>query len=145
MKLVRVFGAVALSLSLCAPALAIAKSVDFKTDLLPSSEVPPNMSSGKGHLDATYDTSTKSLQYKITYSGLTGAATAAHFHAPAAAGENAGVVVPIAKDALASPIEGKATLDDKQEADLMAGKWYFNVHTAAHPGGEIRGQLTPGM
>lgn len=145
MKLVRVFGAVALSLSLCAPALVVAKTVQFSTDLLPSSEVPPNTTTGKGHLDATYDTSSKSLDYKITYEGLSGPASAAHFHGPAQPGQNAGVMVPIAKDALASPIQGKATLDGKQEADLLAGKWYFNVHTAANPGGEIRGQLTPGM
>ncbi|MBP6815237.1 MAG: CHRD domain-containing protein, partial [Burkholderiaceae bacterium] len=32
-----------------------------------------------------------------------------------------------------------------QVADLMAGKWYANVHTAANKGGEIRGQMMPGM
>ncbi|MEP7029817.1 MAG: CHRD domain-containing protein, partial [Pseudolabrys sp.] len=35
-----------------------------------------------------------------------------------------------------------ATLTDAQEADMMAGKWYVNVHTANNKGGEIRGQLT---
>ena len=44
--------------------------------------------------------------------------------------------------ALASLITGSATLTDVQAADLMAGKWYFNLHTAAHPGGEIRGQVS---
>jgi hypothetical protein len=43
----------------------------------------------------------------------------------------------------ANPIKGKAVLTDAQIADLKAGKWYFNVHTAAHPGGEIRGQVAP--
>ena len=45
----------------------------------------------------------------------------------------------------ASPIEGQATLSPAQVADLMAGKWYANVHTAANKGGEIRGQIMPGM
>jgi len=49
--------------------------------------------------------------------------------------------VPVPPDKLASPIKGDATLTDAQAADLAAGKWYFNVHTAAHGGGEIRGQL----
>ena len=43
-----------------------------------------------------------------------------------------------------SPIKGSATLTDAQIADLNAGKWYFNVHTAANPGGEIPGTMTKG-
>jgi CHRD domain len=70
---------------------------------------------------------------------LTGPATAAHFHGPAAVGANAGVVVPF--NPVTSPITGKATLTDAQIADLETGKWYANVHTAANPGGEIRGQM----
>jgi hypothetical protein len=65
----------------------------------------------------------------------------AHFHGPAPAGKNAGVVIPIPMDKLASPIEGQATLTAAQESDLLAGNWYFNVHTAKNPGGEIRGQV----
>ncbi len=38
--------------------------------------------------------------------------------------------------------EGTATLTDAQTAELMDGKWYVNVHTAANKGGEIRGQVT---
>ena len=83
------------------------------------------------------------LTWKLSYSGLTGPATAAHFHGPAVAGSNAGVVIPFASPA--SPIEGQATLTAAQAADLLAGKWYANVHTAANKGGEIRGQVTPKM
>ena len=46
---------------------------------------------------------------------------------------------------LTSPIKGEATLTDAQAADLAAGRWYFNVHTAANPPGEIRGQVAKGM
>jgi hypothetical protein len=56
------------------------------------------------------------------------------------AGANAGVVVPITGP-LVSPIKGSAVLTAAQAADLMAGKWYVNVHTAANPGGEVRGQV----
>lgn len=122
-----------------APA-ALAATQHYTAELKASSEVPPNDSKGSGALDATYDTATKKLTYTATYKDLTGAATAAHFHGPAAVTANAGVVVP-AKDAARSPIKGEATLTDAQAADLQAGKWYFNIHTAAHPGGEIRGQV----
>src|SRR6266851_816002 len=45
----------------------------------------------------------------------------------------------------ASPIKGSATLTDAQAADLTAGRWYFNIHTAANKGGEIRGQVVKGQ
>ena len=106
-------------------------------------EVPPNTSPGKGEVNVDYDKASKTLTYKLTYSDLTGDATAAHFHGPAAPGANAAVVIPIGSGAPASPAEGSATLTDAQAADLLAGKWYVNVHTKANPGGEIRGQVVP--
>jgi hypothetical protein len=132
--------AAALAAGLAIAPAAFAESVTFKASLKASESVPPVQSSGTGTLDATYDTASKQLTYTVTYSGLTGDATAAHFHGPAESGKNAGVVVPVQGSA-ASPIKGTATLTDAQAADLMAGKWYFNVHTEANKGGEIRGQV----
>ncbi|MBN8990883.1 MAG: CHRD domain-containing protein [Rhizobiales bacterium] len=113
----------------------------MKATLDGKSEVPPNTSAGTGTADIDYDAASKKLSWKVTYSGLSGPATAAHFHGPAEAGKNAGVAVPIANPGT-SPIEGSATLTDAQAADLVAGKYYVNIHTAANPGGEIRGQVT---
>jgi CHRD domain-containing protein len=113
----------------------------MKATLEGKSEVPPTTSAGKGTADIDYDAATKKLTWKVTYSGLTGPATAGHFHGPAEVGKNAGVAVAIPNIAT-SPAEGSATLTDAQAADLMAGKYYVNVHTAANPGGEIRGQVT---
>jgi len=113
----------------------------FKAALDGKSEVPANTSAGNGTADIDYDAATKKLSWKLTYSGLSGPATAAHFHGPAEAGKNAGVAVAI-PNATASPVEGNATLTDAQASDLMAGKYYVNVHTQANPGGEIRGQVT---
>jgi hypothetical protein len=113
----------------------------MKATLDGASQVPANTSTGKGTADIDYDPTSKKLSWKVTYSGLSGPATAAHFHGPAAAGANAGVKVPI-PNATSSPVEGSATLTDEQAADLVAGKYYVNIHTAANPGGEIRGQVT---
>ena len=137
------------SLLLSAAALACAGSLStaaiaadmaaFSATLTGSAEVPPNNSPATGTLDATLDKDTRELSWKATYIGLTGPATMAHFHGPAMPGANAGVVVPF-KNAV-SPLEGKATLTPEQVNDLLAGKWYANIHTAQHPGGEIRGQM----
>jgi hypothetical protein len=131
----------------CAAALllacpAFAETVNLKAAMNAASEVPPTSSQGKGEVTATYDTATKTLSWKGSYEGLSGPATAAHFHGPAAPGKNAGVVIPIFTGTPKSPFEGKATLTDAQAQQLLAGEWYANVHTAANKAGEIRGQLT---
>ena len=119
---------------------AQAEQINFKADLNSASEVPPVTGAGKGTAALSLDTATKMLTWTVTYSGLSGPATAGHIHGPAASGANAGVLVPFS-GALASPIKGSATLTDAQVSDLEAGKWYVNIHTAANKGGEIRGQL----
>ena len=129
----------------CAGAIAtatpsMAAMVAFKANMNAASEVPPNDSKGTGEVTATYNTDTKMLTWKGTYKDLSGPATAAHFHGPAEPGKNAGVAIPIVPNT--SPLAGSAELKPEQAADLMAGKWYVNVHTAANKGGEIRGQLT---
>jgi hypothetical protein len=128
------------ALAITAP-MALAETVNLKASLKASDSVPPNNSNGTGSLQATYDTANKQLTYTVNYSGLTGNATAAHFHGPADPGKTAGVVVPV-QGSVASPIKGTATLTDAQAADLLAGKWYFNIHTEANKPGEIRGQVT---
>src|ERR1700685_3301833 len=92
----------------------------MKATLDGASETPPNTSAGKGTADIDYDAATKKLTWKLTYSGLSGPATAAHFHGPADPGKDAGVAVAI-PNATSSPAEGSATLTDAQAADLMAG------------------------
>jgi hypothetical protein len=129
------------AISLLGSGLAQAETLTFKATLVGADEVPPTDSAGAGAVKATLDTASKTLTYVATFSDLTGPAIAAHFHGPAASGTNAPPVIMMTS--LTSPIMGEATLTDAQIADLEAGKWYFNVHTAAHKSGEIRGQLAP--
>jgi hypothetical protein len=115
--------------------------VTFTTQMRGGNEVPPVATSANGQVDAMLNTETNVLRWRLSYTNLSGPARAGHFHGPAAIGANAGVVLPF-PGLMASPMEGSATLTAAQAADLMAGRWYANIHTAANPGGEIRGQMT---
>ena len=126
-------GLAALAVSACSAPMT------FQGPMTAAYEVPATNSRGVGTIVATVYPSTRAMTYTAEYKDLTGPATAAHFHGPAAPGANAGVVVP----SVVTPntIKGGATLTPAQLADLQAGNWYYNIHTAANPGGEIRGQL----
>ena len=130
---------------------AQAATIHLSADLKASSEVPAKDSPGTGTLTATLNTATNEFKYHVEFSGLTGPAVAAHFHGPATAGANARPQLPITNPTchlavermcqITSPIDGMATLTPEQGKALMDGKWYFNLHTSANPGGEIRGQI----
>jgi len=126
-----------LALGACASAPEAPKLPTYKATLAPGTGIT---SSGKGTGEFTYDPATHTLSYTVSYEGLTGPAVAAHIHGPAEPGANGPPVVPFVS--AASPITGTATLSDAQAAELAAGKYYVNVHTAANKGGEIRGQIT---
>ena len=129
---------------------ARAETVSFTAELRGKNEVQPNDSKATGTFTATYDTKSKRLTWNGAYSDLSGPATMAHFHGPIEPkwqqphpfGDVADVTVIITP--ITSPFEGAATLTDEQAAELIAGKWYVNIHTDAYPAGEIRGQVLKG-
>jgi hypothetical protein len=133
--------AAAMGLGICGTVLA-ADSTAFGAKLSGANEVPANASPGSGTLEASLDKQTSVLSWTVTYAGLTGPVKAGHFHGPAVAGANAGVALGFT-GSVESPVKGSATLTAAQIEDLAAGKWYVNLHTAANPGGELRGQVTP--
>lgn len=114
--------------------------VALSTQLRAANEVPPNASQATGTVDAVLNKDTNQLRWKVSYTGLSGPATMAHFHGPAAVGANAGVALAW-PNPVTSPMEGSATLTAAQVEELVAGRWYANIHTAMHPGGEVRGQM----
>lgn len=114
--------------------------VTLTTRMDGSSAVPPTRSAGVGQLDAIYDTNTRLLRWKTSWSGLGGPITAAQFHGP---GDDGQVAPPtlVWPGPFGATYEGRATLTPQQATDLLDGRWYINVQTATHPAGEIRGQL----
>jgi CHRD domain len=124
---------------LCLPVAALAQAMTYTVELSGANTNPPIETEATGTAEVTFDPATRVLTWSVTVEGLSGDATAAHFHGPAAADANAGVVVPI--DHAVMPMAGEATLTEEQATQLTDGLWYINVHTAANPGGEIRGQV----
>lgn len=122
-----------------------AESRSFKVSLNGAQEVPPVETAGSGTADLTYDPATRVVTWTISYSGLSGPATMAHFHGPGAVPGKSVVLVWLTKQGTAaeSPIKGEATLTPEQAQQFTAGEWYINVHTQAHPAGEIRGRVPP--
>ena len=130
---------IALSLAGCALRPSLSTDI-YEARLSGAQEVPPTASNGTGMAEVQLDKHTNIIRWKVTYGGLTGPARAGHIHGPAAPGQNAPILIPFAQVAT-QPIEGQAPLTPAQVADLAAGKWYVNIHTAQFPAGEIRGQL----
>ena len=124
----------------CAYVYGDTNIVKLSGQLSGMNEIPSNPSMGKGTVDAMFNKETNELTWTVTYAGLSGPASAAHFHGPALADANAGVVLGF-KGSVESPIKGMATLTPQQANDLLAGKWYVNIHTKANPGGEVRAQV----
>ena len=127
-------------LSLAACNMPSSNTTKATATLSASSEVPATKSAGAGEANVAVDTKNDKLSWTIKYSGLTGAVTGAHFHGPAAVGANASVAIPISGN-MTSPMKGEATITNEQKTQLLEGKWYVNLHTAANPDGEIRGQV----
>jgi len=127
------------------PWLAQAAPSSFTVALAGGNEVPAVPTSATGSAKLTYDPATRVLTWNVTCTGLSGPATMAHFHGPAAAGTNAAPVIWLTAKGgeTTGPIIGEATLTPEQAQQFSAGQWYVNVHTKDHPGGEIRGQVVP--
>ena len=140
--LTSLFGTAVLALAALAAVPAQAQTQAYSAHMTAADEVPPNDSMGMGTVDMVYDKASGVLRWSVRYSGLTGPVKAGHIHGPAEVGKNAPVVQPFAAP-LESPFSGSATISAAQAADLEAGRWYVNLHTAVHAGGEVRGQVLP--
>jgi hypothetical protein len=120
-----------------------AEIIKLTADLKGSEETPPTTTTGSGTFKGAYDTQTKKLNWTISYSGLSGPVTRADFHGPAGVGSYGSIKVSVIANH--SPIVGSASLTESSEKPLdealLNGSFYINLHTAAYPNGEVRGQI----
>jgi len=135
--------ALALAVAL-APAGAHATIISLTSYLDGAQETPPVVTPATGTASLSYDDVTNLLSWTISYSGLVGTTTNAHFHGPAAIGVGpAGVQlgIPFTAGVTANTLIGSGTLTSTQETQLLGGLWYINIHSTYAGGGEIRGQV----
>ncbi len=146
-----VFGVIGL-LALTAPAVLAANppTAAFGGTVDGAQEVPPVVTAATGKATVVISADNSTIWYVVEYGGLSGALAAAHIHV-GAAGASGGVILPLV--ASASPMVGTLTTTNftpsgaittfaEAVAAIKAGGTYVNLHTAANPGGEIRGQVT---
>ena len=118
-------------------ASAIALGVEVTVKLAGANEVPAvtTSASGQGKITIAND---GAVSGSVTTTGVAG--TAAHIHM-GGVGKNGPVIVPLAKNGDAYSVPAGAKLNGEQMNAFKSGDLYVNVHSAEHPGGEIRGQL----
>ena len=142
MKLAKTLFAIAVAIALSTPASAAIIALSATIDGPQANAGAGTGSTGTGSATITLDTNTNLMSWNIIWGGLTGPVSVAHFHGPALPNQNAGVQVNFgAISGLVSPSIGNTILGVGQANDLLADLWYINIHTAAFPGGEIRGQV----
>jgi hypothetical protein len=109
-------------------------------------EVPTNSSTATGILNVSYSRANRILYYDFTWTGLTGNATLMHIHGQAPAGYTTGVFQGFFgfPTTPSGSFKGSLLIDNItiKEENLLNGLYYVNIHTAANPGGEIKGQIT---
>ena len=132
----------ALAVSFCGAAMADMVKWSAKLDQAQEGDFKTKVDAATGTASGTLDTMTGAMTWEVTWSGLSGDAAAMHFHGPAPAGKNADVQVDIGSiSGLKSPSKGTDKITADQVKQVTDGMWYVNVHTAANPKGEIRGQV----
>ena len=125
---------------LLATGVGLASAATVHVRLKGSHETPPvkTMARGSGVIEITKD---GAVSGTINTRGITG--TMAHIHegAPGQAGKPIITLAPGPNGTWLVPAGSK--LSPHQYKEFLAGDLYVNVHSSAHPGGEIRGQLKP--
>ncbi len=120
--------------------LLLSNGLQFDAILDADQENPSTGSVGRGVAMITVSPDLSQVEYYVVFDSLTGDLTGAHFHA-GIAGTNGGVLIDLTDDISGNTISGTSPITLDQLNAMLAGGVYINLHTAANPGGEIRGQV----
>lgn len=134
-------GLVFASLHLSVQADHLSPMLSFSARLNGANEVPPISVSGLGVASFLLNPTMDSLCVSVSTTGLTGPITGMHIH-EGAAGTTGGVVIDLSSDISGSRATAKIAITSMDLQKMIKGLYYLNVHTAANPSGEIRGQVT---
>ena len=136
MTKLKIIAAAAASLTLVATA-ASADILHYRAQLRGGAETPPNPTNAKGEVVAVLDTDRRTLDYTVTYKGLSGPIAVAGFKQPTSPPDDPIVTAPTG----GAEIHAVVQLTPAQINDLNASRWIFDISTTANPGGEIRGKV----
>ena len=130
---------VLVAVGLSASSLA-SSGVTWKAELSATQEIPKQVVKNTGAQGTFMGTlSGSKLKFKLTFSGLTGSASAAHIHL-GRLGKSGNVLLPLCAPCK-RPVVKTVTVSNAVQTDFRKGLLYVNIHTAKNPNGEIRGQL----
>lgn len=133
------------ALTSCSSPQSADEIISYDIDLSGERQVPSLMNTGTGKFTATYNRTTKVLDYTLTWNLTNNAvATRAHLHGPASERENADIQVVFfnaSTNMTSGTFRGTVTLTSAQETDMLAGRYYCNIHSNLNPPGALRGQV----
>jgi len=133
--------AVALTAWVATATTANAAMVQFAATIDQAQETPPTGSPSVWSGTFTMDTSANTLSITITdtmVGSLLGPELFAHIHGFAPPGTPAGILFGLPNG---SPKNAVWNFPPADQANIIAGLTYANIHTTVNPGGEIRGQI----
>ena len=114
--------------------------LQFSARLNGAQEVPATSVNAVGVGSFMLNGTQDQIEVNATFTGLTGSITGVHIHS-GAPGENGGVVIDLMQMLAVNKLSGSIAVTSAQLAEFVKGGYYLNVHTAANPNGEIRGQI----
>lgn len=113
----------------------------FEAEISAANHTTLTKSQGIGLAQISFDISTMTITWDVSYQGLTSPPTGIHLHGPAQPGTNAVKIIDLGSKGLQSPITGSVKVTDSHAQYMLLGWTYVLLNTSKYPNGELRGKL----